>query len=105
MAPDTAATPDAVAELLSTAQDIGRPFRYTGRPVTCSFAVANVDTEVMHMTREVPHGWLVIDAPGFIKRSPGVQWTKDYASLRCDQTGEATLIFVVLKEDPINVVP
>lgn len=103
MAP--ANTGDAVDRLGDVSADIGRPFRYTGRPVTFTFTTANVDTEIMHQTREVPHGWLVVDAPGLIKRAPGVQWTKDHAFLRCDQTGESTLLFYVLKEEPINVNP
>lgn len=103
--PDQASPEDAVQSLLDSVQDIGRPFRYTGRPVSFTFAVANVDQEVMHMTREIPHGWLSIDAPGHIKRAAGIQWTKDHAFLQCNATGDAILIFVVLKEDPIYVMP
>lgn len=96
---------DPQRQLLDASLDQGIAFRFAGRPVRFTFAVANVDNEVMHMTRDVPDGVVVVDAPGRIKRAAGVQWTKDYAFLQCDAIGEATMVFVVLKEDPINVNP
>jgi hypothetical protein len=85
---------------------LGQAFRFVGRPVRMVFPTANADTEVLHQCREIPDGFLVLNSVGVLTAAPLVQWTKDLASLRCTvAAAEALLLFVVLKEDPINVAP
>lgn len=80
------------------------PFRFY-RAVTITFPVANVSTEVQHRCGDIPDGVLTIRSGGLVKDVPGVQWTKDLAYLQSDTVGSATLLFVVLREEPLNVNP
>lgn len=87
-------------------QPLGHAFRFVGRPVRVRFRTANADTDVLHQTREIPDGFLVLASVGVITAAPLVQWTKELATLRCSvANAEALLLFVVLKEDPIDVTP
>lgn len=91
---------------MTTAREIGLPFRFVGTPVQVAFPTANARTEVLHQCGEVPHGVLAIFATGAITAEPGEAWTKDLAFLRCTMADpNAVLCFVVLKEEPRNVSP
>lgn len=83
-----------------------QPFRFVSRPIAVTFKAANADTDVLHGLAEIPDGFIVLNSIGVITRSPLVTWTKDLVSLRSSvANNEAIVIFVVLKEAPLNVNP
>lgn len=84
---------------------LGLAYRYA-RPVRMRFTAANTRTEVAHRCPEIPSGFHPLFCGGVVSAEPGEAWTKDFAVLRCDTANaEAVLVFVVLKEEPINVTP
>lgn len=84
---------------------LGTVWRFLGRPVTMVFPVAATMTEVLHGLGEIPDGWVLISADANVRRTPGVQWTKDLAFMQVDQSNAVvTLAFGVLREEPLNVV-
>ncbi len=85
---------------------LGQGFRFVGRPVVFMFDAADTDTEVRHVTGDIPDGVIALSTAGAITRVPGVAWTKQLAYLRSSLAhNEVILQFLVLKEEPINVNP
>lgn len=81
-------------------------WRYVGRPVTLVFPAANTQTEVLHGLNEIPDGWILVSADAHVRRTPGVQWTKDLAYLQADQANAVvTVAFGLLQEEALNVSP
>lgn len=87
-------------------RDVARAtvFRYLGRPVTITFPVANVATEVLHGLAEVPDGYQIVNADANVKRVPGQQWTKTSAYLQADMASSTVIIvFGMFREGAQNV--
>lgn len=82
----------------------GTVWRYLGRPMRVSFAVANTPIEVPHGLAVVPDGWVVIDTDARVNRAPGLQWTPTLAYLQVTAApAYAVVAFGVLREDVQNV--
>lgn len=80
------------------------PWRFLAQPVFISFPVQNVSIEVQHLVREIPDGWMVINADCVIKRTPGKQWTKELAFLMSDSNNSsAILCFGMLRQGVTSV--
>jgi hypothetical protein len=81
------------------------PFRTLAQPVAIVFPAAGVSVEVQHLLREIPDGYLLLNADCAVKRTPGKQWTKELAYLVSD-TANATAIlaFGVFRQGVTSVV-
>lgn len=85
---------------------VGQPFRHVGRPVRVRLGPANTNQEVRHQVPDVPTGVLVLYSGGAITAAPGVQWTKELATLRSSLANDEIVVaFVVVKEEPLDVTP
>lgn len=86
--------------------DVETPYRFVGRPIVVRLGAANTDQEVRHQVGDIPHGMVVLRSTGSITAAPSLVWTKTLATVRSTVANdEVTLLFVVLKEDPIDVTP
>lgn len=83
---------------------VGQPYRHAGRPIFVRLGAANVNQEVRHQVPEIPTGLVVLRSSGSVTAAPGVAWTKELATVRSTLANdEVTLMFVVLKEEPLDV--
>lgn len=81
-------------------------WRYLGPPVSIRFPLANTSYEVKHLIKEVPDGFVVLDADARIKRAPGTSYGKELAYLQADMANATALLaFGVLREAVTNVNP
>lgn len=82
------------------------PWRYLGPPVTIRFPLANTSYEVKHLLKDVPDGFVVLDADARIKRAPGTSYGKEVGYLQADlANATAVLAFGVFREAVTNVNP
>lgn len=81
-------------------------WRYLGPPVSLRFPLANTAYEVKHLLKEVPDGFVVLDADAHIKRAPGTSYGKELGYLQADlANATAVLAFGVFREGVTNVNP
>lgn len=95
----------SVAEVLTRQEGEVRPFwRAIGPPVAVHFAVAGAVRQVAHQLGAVPTGRLVCLQTGAVHDVNVGQWTDDLAFLTAPVANtRAVLVFLTLREDPLDV--